>query len=71
MKTGSLRYSEVNTGGGCMVNIITCDEWDYILVANEDCVTAYTSEDAFWDSEDCLDYAPVQLGSEKERENEA
>jgi hypothetical protein len=62
MKNGSLTYSEVNTGGGSMVNIITCSDWDYILVANEDCVTAYASEDAFWDGEDCLSYAPTQLG---------
>tara|TARA_R100001377_G_scaffold70613_1_gene46090 strand:+ start:1239 stop:1433 length:195 start_codon:yes stop_codon:yes gene_type:complete len=62
MKNGSLTYSEVNTGGGSMVNIITCSDWDYILVANEDCVTAYASEDAFWDGEDCLSYASTQLG---------
>ena len=69
MKNLSLNYSEVNTGGGCMVNIITCDDWGYILVANEDCVTAYTNEDAFWDGGDCLFYAPVQFGSDSEKEN--
>ena len=61
---GILTYNEVNTGGGCMVNIITSTEWDYILVANEDCVTAYASEDAFWDGDDCLAFAPVQMGSD-------
>jgi len=64
MKHGTLTYSEVNTGGGCMVNIITSTEWDYILVANEDCVAAYASKDAFWDADDCLDFAPVQLGGD-------
>lgn len=52
--------TEVNTGGGCMVTIITNDEWNYVMVANEDCVCTYESEDAFWDGEDCLSYAEVK-----------
>ena len=54
--------TEVNTGGGCMVNIITCDEWNYIMVTNEECVGIYESEDAFWDGEDNLTFAEIKQG---------
>ena len=64
MKNGTLTCNFINTGGNCMVNIITSTEWNYILVSNEDCVTAYASEDAFWDGDDCLAFAPVQLGGD-------
>ena len=62
MSDFNLVARETNTGGGCMVTIITNDEWDYILVTNDECVTAYRTEDEFWDGKDCLFYAPIQLG---------
>jgi hypothetical protein len=43
---------EVNTGGGSMVTIIECDQWDYIIVTSDEAVAAYASEDAFWDGSD-------------------
>ncbi len=43
---------EVNTGGGSMVTIITCDQWDYIIVMSDEAVGIYTDEDAFWDGSD-------------------
>ena len=53
---------EVNTGGGCMVTIIECTHWDYVLVSNDECVAVYHSEDAFWDGEDCIYFTDVKSG---------
>lgn len=64
MKQGALTANTVNTGGGSIVTIIKCEEWNYILVSNEECVTAYASEEAFWEGEDCLAHAPNNLGAQ-------
>jgi hypothetical protein len=48
----NLKAKEVNSGGGSMVTIIQCDQWDYILVTSDEAVVAYASEDAFWDGSD-------------------
>ena len=45
----NLEAYEVNTGGGCMVTIIKCPEWDYILATTEESVAVFKSEDAFWE----------------------
>ena len=47
----NLEAYEVNTGGGCMVTIIKCPEWDYILTTTEECVAVYKNEDAFWEDQ--------------------
>jgi hypothetical protein len=45
---------EVNSGGGSMVTIIECDQWDYIIVTSDEAVAAYASEDAFWNGDEAL-----------------
>jgi hypothetical protein len=46
----SIEAREVNTGGGCMVTIIQCPEWDYILATTEESVAVFKNEDAFWEN---------------------
>lgn len=47
----NIEAHEVNTGGGCMVTIIQCPEWDYILATTEESVAVFKNEDAFWENE--------------------
>ena len=61
MKVSQLKAREVNTGGNCLVTIIECELWDYILVTNDECVAMYKSEDDFWDGKDCLDATTTEL----------
>lgn len=42
---------EVNTGGNCMVTIIKCPDWDYILATTDESVAIYKNEDDFWNDE--------------------
>ena len=46
----NIEAREVNTGGGCMVTIIQCPEWDYILATTEESVAVFKNEDAFWEN---------------------
>ena len=55
----NISAQQVNTGGGCMVTIISSDSWDYVLIASDEVVTAYTSEDDFWDSKDTIAFATI------------
>jgi len=52
MNMMNLKAKEVNTGGGSMVTIIECDQWDYIVVTSDEAVCIYTDEDAFWNGSD-------------------
>jgi len=55
----NISAQEANTGGGSMVTIISSDSWDYVLITSEDVVTAYASEDDFWDSKDPIAFATI------------
>lgn len=55
----NIQAREVNTGGGCMVTIISSDSWDYVLITSDEVVTAYASEDDFWESKDTIGFATI------------
>ena len=55
-----LTATEVNTGGGSMVTIIESSEWNYILVTNDEAVSVYQSQQAFWDGEPALEFTYIK-----------
>jgi len=42
-----------------MVTIISSDSWDYVLITSDEVVTAYASEDDFWESKDNIGFATI------------
>jgi hypothetical protein len=51
---------ELNTGGGSMVTIIESDEWDHIMVTNDEVVAIYSTIDAFWGGENALQTTVIE-----------
>lgn len=51
-----VKLETVNTGGGCLVDLITLSN-GMVLGVNEECVCLYPNEAAFWACEDapCID----------------
>lgn len=47
----AIKANKVSTGlagGGCEFTIITSDDFDYIIVVNDETVATYRSIDSFW-----------------------
>ena len=55
----NIQAREVNTGGNSMVTIISSDSWDYVLITSDEVVTAYASEDDFWEGKDNIGFATI------------
>ena len=56
-----LQANEANTGGGSMVTIITSNQWSYVLVVNDEIVTAYKSEDDFFDGGEAIAFTYINV----------
>ena len=56
-----LKSKEINTGGGSLVTVIECDQWNYILVVSDESAAAYDNEEAFWDGLDALAFSHHEM----------
>ena len=52
LNTKDCTFSTQNTGGGCMIDIIAFPNNNNIIVINEEIITMWEDENAFWDNDE-------------------
>lgn len=60
----TIKANKVSTGlagGGCEFTIITSNDFDYIIVVNDEIISTYTSIDSFWLGDMPISESPVEI----------